>query len=594
VAAASMQSFGVQIVQIRVLAGSERALILCGTAVATLWNRPSGIRGFTQSKVVLLALTSLPLFLFFFGSYLDLNPCNLPAPKLELRSLSQPLNHHPIAELVVEARKEAATLKNNKLVTIDQARAQYQQDFDRDPPPGFDNWFQPGIKDGAWMNGYKTMTGSLDPFFSLSPAEVRSLVSSATKKENEIVLVSIRNGTFSTNRDGVHWLTTSLKSWLSPVPDYIPDVDFALNLLDEPRVVIPRRRLDTLKFGINNQSQPLLLANQHDGYQVHFLNVSRQNIWELATHACPTSSASQSVQEYRDKSLFVDNITQATDTCNNPSFKSLHGFYISPATALLTTQPVPIFSPTRPTSFQDILYPSPWYQKVYDQRNYKEKADLPWHEKENALYWAGRSTGGYALEENWHLQHRQRFVRHALCPNQRVSLLSQAADKTWRWVSSPIGRISNYLHLSITAAIQCSAVACMEQKRRFQVSRVASMSDAYKARLVMDLDGNGFSGRFYRLLESRSTVLKQTIFQEWHDDRLVPWAHYIPISTDMHELAETVRYLLETEEGQALSQRMAIESRIWARTVLRSVDLKIAFYRALLDYAWLVSDDRVA
>jgi hypothetical protein len=101
----------------------------------------------------------------------------------------------------------------------------------------------------------------------------------------------------------------------------------------------------------------------------------------------------------------------------------------------------------------------------------------------------------------------------------------------------------------------------------------------------MDVDGNSFSARFYRLLGSRSVVLKQTLFEEWHDDRLVPWVHYIPVSMNMHELPEVVRWLALTPEGHRAAEEMAGRGREWRERSLGSEHRRIWLWRCVLEYA---------
>ncbi|KAJ5111993.1 glycosyl transferase family 90 domain-containing protein [Penicillium argentinense] len=70
---------------------------------------------------------------------------------------------------------------------------------------------------------------------------------------------------------------------------------------------------------------------------------------------------------------------------------------------------------------------------------------------------------------------------------------------------------------------------------------------------LFDLDGNSTSTRFYRLLSRRAVVLKQTWFHEWHDDRLIPWAHYILVTMSMEELPALMDFLINDPEGEQLS-----------------------------------------
>lgn len=44
---------------------------------------------------------------------------------------------------------------------------------------------------------------------------------------------------------------------------------------------------------------------------------------------------------------------------------------------------------------------------------------------------------------------------------------------------------------------------------------------------VFDIDGNGWSSRFHRLIMSGSVVLKATIYPEWVSEWLTPWVHYV-------------------------------------------------------------------
>lgn len=44
---------------------------------------------------------------------------------------------------------------------------------------------------------------------------------------------------------------------------------------------------------------------------------------------------------------------------------------------------------------------------------------------------------------------------------------------------------------------------------------------------MLDVDGNGWSSRFHRLLNSGALVIKATIYPEWQSDILIPWYHYV-------------------------------------------------------------------
>ena len=98
----------------------------------------------------------------------------------------------------------------------------------------------------------------------------------------------------------------------------------------------------------------------------------------------------------------------------------------------------------------------------------------------------------------------------------------------------------------------------------------------------------------YQLLASKSVVLKQTLLREWHDDRLVPWAHYVPVSQSLEELPELVSYSTTSERGQRKAKEIADLGREWHAKAFREVDLSIYVYRLLLEMARLQDPKRPA
>lgn len=109
---------------------------------------------------------------------------------------------------------------------------------------------------------------------------------------------------------------------------------------------------------------------------------------------------------------------------------------------------------------------------------------------------------------------------------------------------------------------------------------------------MFDLDGNGISGRYYKLLASKSVPLKQTLLREWHDERLVPWVHYIPISQGMEEVPEIAAYLTGTEMGEELARAVAEGGSEWFGRPLREVDRGVYMYRLFLELARLQDGER--
>ncbi|GAB1197595.1 hypothetical protein APSETT444_006893 [Aspergillus pseudonomiae] len=250
---------------------------------------------------------------------------------------------------------------------------------------------------------------------------------------------------------------------------------------------------------------------------------------------------------------------------------------------------------------EDLLYPSPWYAAKLDMLEYNEADDMDWEQKANKFYWVGSTTGGHSTMENWRSGQRQRLALLAMDSNGPITLLRkpemdgrQNSDIQWEASNSTMAEISSLLDIRISAVIQCEQDACEDQEATFKIEPDSrdDVSTSYASRYNLDLDGNGFSGRFYRLLRSKSAVIKQTLYKEWHDDWLIPWVHYIPLSMDLSDFPEIVRYLTQEPDGQALGKKVADEGRKWANTVLRKEDMTLVFWRLLLEYARVLDENR--
>jgi hypothetical protein len=269
--------------------------------------------------------------------------------------------------------------------------------------------------------------------------------------------------------------------------------------------------------------------------------------------------------------------------------------------------------------FSDILYPSTWYWLRLIYKEYDEDDDMEWSEKEDILYWTGSATGGYATTTNWRDLHRQRIVLRMREQNTTVTILQHSHDTSkdiWHETVVPISNLSHLFDLRITSVPgdQCTPEACQIMRSEFLKdpshdriiydqpdSRNAGrrhnpntdpLDRAYTAKYVLDLDGNGFSGRYYRLLLSQSCVLKQTIFQEWHDNRLIPWVHFIPVSTSGDELPEIMRFLTQEEVGRRIGRNIARQGREWALQTLRMVDMELVSLRVMMEYGRIIEDAR--
>ncbi len=108
-------------------------------------------------------------------------------------------------------------------------------------------------------------------------------------------------------------------------------------------------------------------------------------------------------------------------------------------------------------------------------------------------------------------------------------------------------------------------------------------SNRYKYQIDIDGNTNAWAGLFQKLL-SGSAVLKVKSphdFQQWYYHKLIPWEHYVPVKSDMSDLVEKTRWLIENdykakaigESGANLARSLSYESVM--ETALNSIQREL-------------------
>jgi hypothetical protein len=288
---------------------------------------------------------------------------------------------------------------------------------------------------------------------------------------------------------------------------------------------------------------------------------------------------------------FVQDTSSSRDICKHPEYRNMHGLFMSPTSFRLIEGMVPVLSTGSPSTMGDILFPSPAYME--SEFVYSDKHDLDWSRKKNNVYWAGSTSGAFVKDSQWKNYHRQRFVSLVqLLDGKEHVYLADKGGIVQRVKSSYLN--SRLFDVAFTKVYQCAKKPCREQSFFYRMKAWAGKDEGLRSRLTFDLDGNGISGRWYKLVASKSAPLKQTLFREWHDDRLLPWVHFIPVSPGMEELPELVMYLTSTKQGQQKAKEIADQGRKWSSQALRDVDMRVYVYRLLLELARLQDPERPA
>lgn len=545
-------------------------------------------------------------------------------PKVETASQKPkpaPPGTHPIWHLITNAESELKKAEAHQSRTLRDAVVEYRRRYGIAPPPNFDKWWEfAQSKNVQMVDEFDTIFELLTPFWGLTAGTIRARAKEALGFDNALMGISIRGGNITHAEGGQDWQRNATQRMLGPFVKYLPDMDLAFNVHDEPRVMVPHDDMSRL-IGIakevtmaaaaeverpRNVFTPAEGLSDGTGFKptklTRFNVFAHQPTWTHSRMSCSPDSPARILEEQNmadDVSKFglgelgfVYNTTAMSDICLSPSLREMYGFFDRPNAYNVVLDLFPIFSQSKVSSYADIIYPSPWY---YDDKvKYREEKDPEWADKTSQLYWRGSTTGGYSRNGGWRRQHRQRFVQKINSVDQAKVMANEGSEDSPEWAvrSVPRGEFKAVMNVSFSHVGQCDEPDCNAQKKFFDFTDYAEQDEAFKYKHVLDLDGNAFSGRFYAFLQSRSLVYKFAVFREWHYEWLRPWAHYIPLSLRGEDWLEAVRFFAKEDAGVKESERIANQGREWANKVLRHEDMEVWFFRLLLEYGRVIDDDR--
>ena len=559
------------------------------------------------------------------------------------------LNSHPIDLLVKNAsvQSNAWLEQASKSQTLTESVEEYHRRYQRNPPPGFDAWYNYAkSRLSVVMDDYDTIIEDLRPFWGISPAQIRLLSRQVVSDPfNEVSELVVRNGsaTLGPNFLPTHrWMLDGVLDLIKNFTQYLPDMDLAFNLNDEPRVAVPYRRLQELRdAGSGNHIKSSVSLNwgkdraknwlkpEDVEPTIVFKDHSRTNSFSIGSIACPPTSYAQRVHAWdasrlctscaapHSNGVFLSNWTLSGSPCHQPDLRNLHGFYLSPAAFKPSHELLPIFSQSKVEGYADILYPSPWnyIDKVkYDANTSNNHPDPPFAEKENTLFWRGATSEGVSRRGSWKGMSRQRAVHLAnnltidsRSPALPILLPHPSLPGKYAYQTPPSDPISA-LNLSLNISIVNGIARAWDndgaaQDAEFGFAPQTDFQDHWRYRFLLDVDGAGYSGRFLAFLQSRSLPFRSGIFRAWWDSRLTAWQHFVPVDVRLHGLFSTLSYFMGAarpagtiegimKEHLAAGEEIAEAGRLWAEKVLRKEDMEIYMFRLLLEWGRLTDDKR--
>ncbi|BGP48317.1 hypothetical protein JCM10450v2_004189 [Rhodotorula kratochvilovae] len=510
---------------------------------------------------------------------------------------------HPISHLIARAEEQWDDMLRRQSQTLDQAVEEYRRRYKMNPPVGFDSWWRYAMQNRVVLvDEYDQIHADILPFLSLPPSEFRRRVMSLSTDQSlpwyrQSFQLKVHDGSVVVGQGGSEATERrdDILDLLAEFSEMLPDLEVRLGKGDEPMVVISgeaRERHEQL-------AQDGKLLGISPSYEI--FEPSGFTPWDSL---CPPNSTARRVAQALPvdtprsnslKSFLSVEHSQAMDVCEHPEIRELNGFtaWSGPRPYLL----YPLFSFAKTSVHADLLLPaisSDYFTEV--------GRDPVWEQKKvNKVLWRGETTGSYHSKgSGWRQTQRARLVALANAKSGESTFhLADSTSDALCLASGPAKDVSAfYYDVAYTGAPkQCSTkdTTCKQLQHEFRFDRWLSADEENKYKYVLDVDANYASGRFKRLMSSRSLVLKSTIFPEWWSKRIMPWYHYIPIQSDYSDLTDVAAFFIGAPDGtgahDSTAKRIAAQGKNWSEEHYREADMAAYIFRLLLEYARLLHRD---
>ncbi|TKA58044.1 hypothetical protein B0A53_00446 [Rhodotorula sp. CCFEE 5036] len=513
---------------------------------------------------------------------------------------------HPIHYLIREGKQAWKAKVARQSKTLKEAVAEYERRYWRRPPKGFDHWFEFAKENEFVMiDEFDAMMDKVLPFLAVKP--------STLAQRHEMIQFDkdfwIQDKTFTLELKG-HGEVTELHGPMKntngraqqmldltrKIGKFLPDMNITFTGHDVPWVTMSgETRAKHLVAAREGQVLP-------DDVSGDYNDDWKYDGW---ARICPPDSPMRKVASF-DKRMaskqiykppkqrsFIRDHPKSMDLCYHPENQLLHGFsaWSGPRPGIL----YPLFVSTSTSLHSDMLI-SP-----VDQWDHTIQTDPAWEDKEhNKVVWRGTTTGADLTID--HMRKWSQRPRLCKLPFTSGSVELPFAPKDEPRVPGPMETFQARAQALarhwfdfrfLGEAKQCGDPAmCDSFEKDFLWDDWMDPAKQAEYKYVIDVDGNGWSGRFHRLMKSNSMVLKSTIFPEWYQDMIQPWVHYVPIQTDFSDLWTTMAFFAGDNLGQGahddLAKEIAMAGKDWAEKHWRWVDMEVYMYRLLLEYARMI------
>ncbi|EIW72778.1 hypothetical protein TREMEDRAFT_26330 [Tremella mesenterica DSM 1558] len=520
-----------------------------------------------------------------------------------------PSGRHPIYDLIARSREDWNTKGSSQSRTLNEAVSEYRRRYGRAPPKAeffggttelMDGWAYVKKHNVQLPDEYDQIYDDIEPFFALTAERIKESVKIAKAKQGiyTIVCQKVETATgrssecsYNLKEEGMHsdgqriprQRAEAQLSLLKDVESELEEVEAIFYSHDGPFHIVDDEHL----------TQDIVGAYGADNDQTRASKLG----W---ASACPTDTPLRvqydlSVlptleQIWNGEKSFVWNHKATMNPCEHPTLAHLSGALAAHGKGVTASKILfPVLAMCKTPLHSDILAVAmeAWTEDV--------DVDPPWEEKsDDRLLWRGSTTGiHFGPKTPWNISQRINLVSKG---NQTTGMLEvfDVRDETFRVGTPSTREIAKLNHDLLDVAFagrpaQCEQPTCDEMAKNYRFEPWLSRAEGNKYKYILDVDGNGWSARFKRLMTTNSLIFKATIFPEWYTARVQPWVHYVPLKADLTDMYDVFSFFRHNDH---LAKEIATAGKIWSKTFWRHEDMVAYQFRLLLEYSRLLASDR--
>ena len=152
----------------------------------------------------------------------------------------EPVDAHPISLLMQEADKNWRKYEDGRSTSFKQTVKTYRRRNGRHPPPGFKEWYKYARKRNVHnIDDFEQIMDDIRPFWAVEPKIIRNLAANMWRNaDHGVACIHVRDHKVVKESNG-SWRSETLIMLIKKFIKFLPDMDIAINRLDQPRVVVP-------------------------------------------------------------------------------------------------------------------------------------------------------------------------------------------------------------------------------------------------------------------------------------------------------------------------------------------------------------------